>query len=361
MAGSVAAPPQAVNRAVCANLPNATLLRLVLRTQPRSGKFCSTPSAIRVHQSAFTLIELLVVIAIIAILAAILLPVLSNARITAQRAQCMNNMKQLATGMFLFCDDHNNAYPPADWYGSSGTVSWDTLLYNYIGGGSGVPSTLLTAGAYCNDSVSADAIGCPLGLKILACPFDTFTKETYVTENDFSIRTYEMVAAGQGYGTGWDVPIANGLTSIYSSGFMGVGISWLSTGDTTPDMSPPGYPVSVVLHPAGTIMLVELANSQDVEGNSWPSFCFGPYYSSAGSGLYQIEAGDPQTPQSLATTGASEGLQLYPAQRNRFNYAFHDGHVETLMWQQTVTAAPSGPRGTPSTAPSGMWSLQTAD
>jgi len=141
---------------------------------------------------------------------------------------------------------------------------------------------------------------------------------------------------------------------------MGVGISWVSTDDTAPDFEPPGYQDSVVRHPSGTLMLVELANSQNVEGNSWPAFCLGPYFSTAGNGLYQIEAGDPQNAQDLLQNGESEGLQLYPAQRNRFNYVFHDGHVEVLTWQQTVNAKPL-PGGVISTVPSGMWSIDTAN
>ena len=55
----------------------------------------------------FTLVELLVVIALIAILAALLLPVLSKARSRSQGIVCLNNTRQLTVAWTLYSDDHN--------------------------------------------------------------------------------------------------------------------------------------------------------------------------------------------------------------------------------------------------------------
>ena len=71
-------------------------------------------------QNAFTLIELLVVIAIIAILAAMLLPALSRAKQSAQRANCISNLKQWTLAARMYADDNQDSLP-RDGMSSAGT------------------------------------------------------------------------------------------------------------------------------------------------------------------------------------------------------------------------------------------------
>ena len=83
-------------------------------------------------QSAFTLIELLVVIAIIAILAAMLLPALTQARDKAQGAKCVGVLKELANiDMFYNADYDDYIMPVASWNMKTAGAAWNWQHIGY--------------------------------------------------------------------------------------------------------------------------------------------------------------------------------------------------------------------------------------
>ncbi|MCX8053695.1 MAG: prepilin-type N-terminal cleavage/methylation domain-containing protein [Armatimonadetes bacterium] len=69
------------------------------------------------RRKAFTLIELLVVIAIIAILAAILFPVLTSAKARSLQTKCANNLRQLCVAMLAYADDWDGTLPGLNAFG----------------------------------------------------------------------------------------------------------------------------------------------------------------------------------------------------------------------------------------------------
>ena len=80
---------------------------------------------------AFTLIELLVVISIIALLIALLLPALSQAKETARSVHCMNNEKQMMLATLVYTQDYGGYFPMGAGEKWARETRWPWLLLEY--------------------------------------------------------------------------------------------------------------------------------------------------------------------------------------------------------------------------------------
>lgn len=158
---------------------------------------------------AFTLIELLVVIAIIAILAALLLPALANAKMQAQSTQCMSGARQIMIGWRMYSDDNNDLLPPNDYPYKTAYYSYGNKydLKNWVCG------TMEQAVDAATLAEMTDPIGTALtpyvpNGAIYHCPADNYLDPN---AHKVHVRSYSMNSA---VGTTWSSFYLNGAPPL---------------------------------------------------------------------------------------------------------------------------------------------------
>jgi prepilin-type N-terminal cleavage/methylation domain-containing protein/prepilin-type processing-associated H-X9-DG protein len=192
------------------------------------------------RHSGFTLIELLVVIAIIAILAAMLLPVLSKAKQKTHGVYCMNNTRQLMLGWRMYPDDNGDLLPPNDYPCTTGfSYLANPPLRNWVVGTMYVPpdsvnSAILTDPRY---SLLATYVKTP---QVYRCPADKSMSKT--TPSQPRVRSMSMNSA---VGTRWNTSNAADRGKAVHGGWLPGSYNesqtaWLTYGKLSHTVTRPG-------------------------------------------------------------------------------------------------------------------------
>ena len=248
------------------------------------------------NRKAFTLIELLVVIAIIAILAAILFPVFSRARLKAQQASCISNLKQVGIALSMYESDYGSRTPICVTRGSgslvNGTALTDKLQLDPYLGGNQKPGTVA------NPNQSR---------QVLYCPSD---KGFVLGKNSGGCISsiYSCTYAGPSNITWWSL----------STGALGDPANLIVFGD--------GGNGSIITQLAGVWGGV---NGQTPDGRQF--------------GLTQDP---PYWPGNLGTNGHSDFVARHTG---LCNFAFHDGHAKSMslgVLESTTCTVNNGIYGT---------------
>jgi prepilin-type N-terminal cleavage/methylation domain-containing protein/prepilin-type processing-associated H-X9-DG protein len=266
--------------------------------------------------AGFTLVELLVVIGIIALLIAMLLPVLNKARQQAATVQCLSNMRQIGTACFQYTNDNRGFMVPFGYLAEGNQTPstwWDDILVfeNYLPRPKTMSTTTLT-----NDPD-------PYTDSVFYCPADYHSGQLLLTSNNplgsalhrdkdsifdttLNIDCWYMInAQSQAYSNVYDSAESDTGTTSFSGGMTPSYREEYSGTSTVPGPYLLGcWPKIASIQNSSHVVLIAEANSMNIA-------------------LQSNNNGTPAT---------SSGLRWYTPHNNNTatNIAFCDGHAETL-------------------------------
>ncbi len=270
----------------------------------------------------FTLVELLVVIGIIAVLIAVLLPALSKARASAQIVACQSNLRQLVQATQMFANEHAGYLPQAENNGSPRMQGWS----NRVG----------TRWEFSNDMWSwewAIMKYVSRNKAVFQCPTDTDPKIRYAW-NDSNGTLGEPGSADNvpaSYRMNW-----SNVTLEATTGAPDLSTNYNNTVMTSPKISQIKPADRAIIYMDGQATRADLVGFQNTGDNNhinlknqstpWLNFRQdNPYNVAFRRHSRNLGSYENETPAGRAAI----------IQRGRANYAFMDGHVDTLTWPDT--------------------------